>query len=229
MTNQWLIGEDYEPIAPVNTGDLRRLLQQLDDTIAATAKFRNDLDAEYPRGNPARAIHLDQLQREAERQAKSLDGKIREAFSKAEQHATTNRNKARARFAKSDEGRDFLRALPGYVALASSMTPDALADRLNGLLDSGLIGQSRALADAAQSAAMRPTSAGNSGRLSAALHRAATEAASPLEVAADSDAAYIATAKTNYLLFAGQVKNRLESALQDGNDYAAGNFSTKIL
>ncbi len=225
MTAQWLRHDD-SPIQPVELDSVRRLLVQLDDTIAAAAKTRNGLEDSYKPGHPLRDLALAELRESVEAEADDLKARIAAAFNDAQQRATANINAARAAFARSDEGRDYLAALPGYAAMANALPPDALAERLNGLIDSGLIGQARALAEVAQPVTRKP---GVGGQLQAAIFKAKAEAKTPTEAAVEADAAYIASAAANAKLLAGQLPNRLDEALTSGRDYAAGNFANHVL
>ncbi len=228
MTN-WIQNDDQDDLKPADLSELRRLMGQLEDCIAATAKTRRTIDEHYPASHPARQLVIHELRDEATRRLADLKERATKAFDSAQEQARTNANRARQQFARSDDGREYLTALAGFSALAASMGPDALAERLNALLDAGLVGQARAMAEVSELRTAQPGSRNNSGKLAKALNRAANEARTPLEAAADADVQYLDRARLNYNAFAGQAGGRLQEALTRGRDYGQGNFTDMVL
>lgn len=215
-------------IAPTNTDAIRANLQRLEDLLSATAKGRRLIVEKLRPGHPAREIQLAQLRDEASEELAATREAVQAAFKEAQEQARANINAARAEFARSAEGRDEIAALPGFAALVGALSSDALAQRLNDLLDSGLVGQARALAAVAQ-AKVDDNPRGQHGRLHGALHRAKTEALSPLEAATAAEAEYVSNAAATFGMFAGQIDGRVQHIMETGTDYASGNFVDRIL
>ncbi len=228
MTN-WLTNNDEAEIKPTDLTQIRQLLAQLEDAISAAAKMRRTIEERYPKMHPARQLVLAELKDEAARTIADLKERATKAFDKAQEQARHNANRARQAFARSDDGREYLAALAGFSALAASMGPDALAERLNALLDAGLVGQARAMAEVSELRTAQPGSRNNSGKLAKALNRARSEARTPLEAAAEADVQYLDRARLNYNAFSGQATTRIAEAVERGSNYAAGNLTERVL
>lgn len=226
MSSNWF--HDAPAISPYDVAPLKAVLAQIDESISAAATARKQLDTAYKPGHPARDVMLAQLRDDATATVADLQQRAARLFDEAQQHASRNIATARAAFSRSDEGRSYLAALPAYAAIANALPADQLAERLNGLIDAGLVGEARAMAEAAQLRTGPNHGAGSSGKLLAALHRASVEAKTPAEVVSERDAEFIANAHGNFRAIAGAVGNRIEEAVDSGFDYAAGMFTAKV-
>lgn len=216
-------------IQPTDLSKITAGLSQLETVVQATVKARRQITDKYRNPNhPLRQLELAQLETDATEAMERGRAAIAEAFDAAKTHAAKNIAAARADYSRSPEGREEITALPGMAALAGALTANQLAERLNGLIDSGLIGQARALAAVSTSKATDASDHKARGALLAAIHRAETEAVSPMEAAVAAEAAYIEHAAQNFHAFSAQGSRRITHALETGQDYAPDNFTTHV-
>lgn len=212
-----------------STSTIRSLLMQLEQHIGGIPAARADIDAvmgtpfSYPREAAIRNLAVSTRQKVAE-----LRGQIAAAFDAAKAEAQQMRNDAARQFGQSTDGARYLSALAGYGAIASRMSADQLAERLNGAVAAGLVGETRAWRELAQLYTPRTLATGqpeDTVTLRMALLASEDAAKSRLELAADAEASYLADAERRYRLWAGQVNSRIDRTLDGQKDYHPGSLS----
>jgi hypothetical protein len=218
MSTNWLNRSRTAP--KIDTSTVKALCGQLEATYQATRQHRQQIDEDFgtqPSG--VRNAQMAQLQRAASGRISDLQAQIRQAFAALKVQADAHRADARRDFHTGSEGRSYREALASYSTLAQRMTPDQIASKIDDALAAGLQGEARAWSELARSQVNVPT-----GNLFLALDAADTYGRSDLESAADDGYAMIDAATRRFGTFSLTATNRLDRALADQADPAAGNF-----
>lgn len=210
------------PKTKIDLSPVSAALQQLESIFHAAAATRKQLDDVYGNEpNQRRTEKLAALRSDADDKLYDARGAVETAFSRALAQAADNRDAARRDFAASPDGMQYLQGLSGFAALAARMTPDQIADRLNGALDARMVGAARAWSEVAETYYAEAASP----QLGIALYRAQREAVPEGEAAANAELAYVQSAKETYTAFTATIPSRTSEAIEYGNGaQGAGNF-----
>jgi hypothetical protein len=196
---------------------LRQHLAQLESLYAKAAARRRDIDAEHGPGNSnPKTFAIAQARAGYAGEISDLKSRIKNAFANARGGVIIRRNDARRAFANSSEGRSYTETLAAFGTVAMSMPADVLARKITDALDSGLVGQAKALAELAS------YRSDSSAALHTATYRASEEAKTQLEAAADAEEAYISQAEASYRVVSGYAEMRLEDAISGRDDFRQG-------
>ncbi len=211
------------------TSTIKQLLAGIEDQLGAVAEHRAAIDKNLGlQDSPPRRAALQNLDEGVRANVNSLRQQLTEAFATAQQEAAATQGDAARAFGRSADGSRYLAALAGYGAISGRMSADQIAQRLKAGIDTGDVAEVRAwrelalLYTPARHANGEPE---NTTALRTALLSADEAALTPLELAAEAEAAYIDTASRRAMAFGNQLDNRLRSTLNGDGDYAAGNLA----
>jgi len=209
-------------------GTISQLLMGIEAQISGVAAQRAAIDRHMGvQDSPPRRAALVNLDADVRTNVASLRSQLTEGFAAAQQEAAQGQGDAAKQFARSADGGRYLQGLAGFGAIAGRMTSDQIAQRLQAGIDSGDVAEVRAWRELAllhTPARHANGEAENTTALRTALLGADDAALTPLEQAADAEAAYIDNASRRATAFSGQLDNRLRGALSGQGDYAAGNL-----
>jgi hypothetical protein len=223
MTN-WLRSDPNPNYLPLDLSNVSTRLAQLESTFAAVAHARKGIDSAVTTvDTPQRRAMLAQLKADADTALATAVSDVRAAFGDLLAAATANQHAAARAFADSPDGAQYLQGLAGFSAIAAAMPPEALASKIHSLVDAGLVGQARAMAEVAS---LADDGSPQRAAVSAAVRRANTEAITPAEATTAAEAAYIQNASDTFTLWTGTIASRTEDAITNGEDtYGVGNFT----
>lgn len=211
------------------TGTIHSILRQLEDHISGVPAQREAIDKQLGRGySPPREAALQNLESDVRANVNSLRAQLQDAFAVAQQEAQQSQGDVARQFGRSADGGRYLAALAGYGAIAGRRSAGQIAQRLQAGIDTGDVAEVRAWRELALLHAPARHGNGEPENLTAlrtALLGADEAALTPLEQAADAEAAYVENASRRATAFGNQIDNRLRGVLNGQGDYAAGNLA----
>lgn len=210
------------PAAPVDLSKVRSALAELEGVFPSAATARQRLESQHgPVHSPQKAHQLAQLKAETERAVAQARMNVEAAFMATLKVAAQNVGKAQRDYSTSVDGQQERESLAGFAAIGAKLTGEQLAERLEGALDAGLIGQARAWRAVADL-----HSFGDSPALTAATMRAARETVTPAELIAIGQAEYVNKARGMFAAFSNTIGSRLNDVTTQGTDTNfVGNFT----
>jgi hypothetical protein len=228
MTN-WLRPAEDTHYRHLDLSPVAGRLASLELAFGSVGKARKGIDqtpTTVP--TPQRAALLAQLRQEADQAIARQISDIRAGFGDLLATAQANQRHAARDFAASDDGRQYLQGLAAFGTVAAHMPPDALASKLHSLIDAGLVGQARALAEAAS---LLDDGSPQRAAVNLAVQRANREAVTEQEATTAAELAYVQNASDTFQLWTGTIPSRVDDAVNTGEDtHSVGVFSpTAIL
>jgi hypothetical protein len=211
-----------------DTNKIATLLNQLEAVFAPVAAKRQHIDRQFGTGwSEPREAQLKVLAEETADTLERLQAQLDQEFATAQQEARQQVNQARAGFHNGPQGKAYLAALAGYGPIGAAMPTDLLVQKLNDALDSGLVGEARALAEVLDLNRNAHPEATINLPAAAAVERAKAEAYTPQELAAQAEYNYVDTAYKRYKVNAGlTIASRLDNAQGGKDDLHAGYLSS---
>ncbi len=221
----WLIpgSDEAARYQPIDLSAVTGRLAGLEAAFSAIAKAKQGIDKTFTTvPTPQRAALLADLKAEAQQTLDRCVSEVRDGFRQLLAVADQNRQQAARDFANSPDGQQYLQGLAAFGTIASKMPPDQLATKIHSLIDAGLVGQARALSEAA---ALVDDGSAQRAAVAMAVQRANREAVTEAEATTAQEYAYLQHAADTFHLYTATIPGRLEDAITTGEDrYGVGTF-----
>lgn len=224
----WLLPDPQTNYAPLDLSAVAARLTALEQSFSAVAQAKQGLDHSFSSvDSPQQRALLADLRAEADQAVARHTADIQDGFRQLLATAQANRQQAARDFAASPDGAQYLQGLAAFGTVAAHMPPDAVAAKLHSLIDAGLTGQARALAEVA---AYTDDGSPQRATVSAAVQRAQREARTAAELTTDAEAAYIQNAADTFQAWTATIPSRLEDSINTGTDsYGVGTFDPSAI